>query len=85
MNTTLSQGQEQAKNNPATFEVLTADELAKRLNVPASWIRDQVRSRAVDPIPHLRLGRYCRFQWLSPELAAWLARRKSRAAHSAIC
>ena len=59
------------------FELLTAEELAERLRVPVSWIREQTRSRAMaaDPLPHLRLGRYVRFQWGSPELEAWLRRR----------
>jgi hypothetical protein len=61
----------------ALYELLTAEDLAKRLRVPASWIREQTRSRnlADDPLPHLRLGRYVRFQWGSPELQAWLHRR----------
>jgi hypothetical protein len=60
-----------------TFELLTAEELADRLRVPASWIREQTRSRSLqgDPLPHLRLGRYIRFQWGSPELEEWLRRR----------
>jgi len=52
------------------FELLTAEELAERLWVPPSWIREQTRSRSLhgDPLPHLRLGRYVRFQWGSREL-----------------
>lgn len=59
------------------FELLTAEELAGRLRVPASWIREQTRSRSLqgDPLPHLRLGRYIRFRWGSPELEGWLGRR----------
>lgn len=59
------------------FELLTAEGLAQRLCVPPSWIREQTRSRSLDgdPLPHLRLGRYVRFQWGSPELEAWLRRR----------
>ncbi len=59
------------------YELLTAEDLAKRLRVPPSWIREQTRSRSLDgdPLPHLRLGRYVRFQWGSPELQAWLRRR----------
>jgi hypothetical protein len=59
------------------YELLTAEDLAKRLRVPTSWIREQTRSRSLqgDPLPHLRLGRYVRFQWGSPELQAWLRRR----------
>lgn len=59
-----------------SYEVIDSDELARRLNMPARWVRSQVRSRAADPIPHLQLGRYIRFEWNSPELLAWLARRR---------
>ena len=31
---------------------------------------------SADRIPHLRLGKYVRFRWGSPELAQWLARRQ---------
>lgn len=66
-----------SKNTPERFELLTSEQLADRLNVPPSWIREQTRSRALnaDPLPHLRLGRYVRFRWESPELEAWLRRR----------
>ena len=60
------------------YEVLTAEELAARLRVPVTWVRQQVRTRAADPIPHFRLGRYVRFAWGSPELARWWERRKAR-------
>lgn len=59
------------------FEVLDAEELAKRWKVPASWVREQCRSRAVDPIPHVQLGRYVRFSFGSPALTAWWERRQS--------
>jgi hypothetical protein len=66
-----------SKKAPARYELLTADQLAERLNVPPSWVREQTRSRALDadPLPHLRLGKYVRFRWESPELEAWLQRR----------
>lgn len=65
-----------SKKEVKQYELLTAEQLAERLNVPPSWVRDQTRSRAqVDPLPHLRLGRYVRFRWDSPELEAWLRRR----------
>jgi hypothetical protein len=41
-----------------------------------------------DPIPHLRLGRYIRFRWGSPELEAWLKRRlfaKSLPSNTTLC
>jgi hypothetical protein len=61
---------------PLTCQVIDANELAARWNLPASWIREQTRSRAVDPIPHFRFGRYVRFQWGDPELTKWLERRR---------
>jgi hypothetical protein len=72
-------GEEQAGNKNVGqgpfFEVITAEELAKRWQVPASWVREQTRSRATDPIPHARLGRYVRFCWGSPDLDRWWIRR----------
>ena len=38
------------------FEIIDSEELAKRWGVPETWVRDQVRRRALDPIPHVRLG-----------------------------
>jgi hypothetical protein len=64
---------------PTSFELIESDELARRLNLPASWVRDQVRSRATDPIPCLRFGRYVRFQWGHPDLIEWLERRRKGA------
>lgn len=61
----------------AKWEVIDAMELAKRWSLPASWIREQTRSRATDPLPHVRFGKYVRFAWLSPELEQWLNRRRS--------
>ena len=59
----------------AQYEIINAEELARRWSLPESWVRDQTRSRATDPIPHLRFGRYVRFRWGSPELNGWLERR----------
>lgn len=55
-----------------TFELIDAIELARRWNVPASWIRSHTRRRTTDELPHLKLGRYVRFRWASPELERWL-------------
>jgi hypothetical protein len=59
-----------------TYEIVDASELARRLSVPKSWILEQTRSRAEDPIPCLRLGKYVRFEWGCPALAKWLERRR---------
>jgi hypothetical protein len=72
------------------FELLTPVELAARLKVPTTWVRDRTRSRGLDGdvIPHLRLGRYIRFRWGSKELEAWLQRRlyaKSQRTSTPVC
>lgn len=59
------------------YEVIDAGELAKRWSLPETWIREQTRSRAADPIPCIRFGRYIRFEWNSPHLQEWYARRRN--------
>jgi hypothetical protein len=62
---------------PYAFEVIDSAELAKRWCVPESWVRDQVRTRAQDPIPHVRLGKYIRFEWEGEPLQEWWARHRT--------
>jgi excisionase family DNA binding protein len=50
--------------------LLTADEIAEKMAVPASWVRAHTRARTLDPLPVVRLGRYTRFRWSAVE--AWL-------------
>jgi hypothetical protein len=57
------------------YEFIDCSELARRLAVPTSWVRDQVRSRSRDPLPHVNLGKYVRFLWGSPALDLWICRR----------
>jgi hypothetical protein len=59
-----------------SYEVVDATELAERWRVPVSWIREQTRSRATDPLPCVRLGRYIRLEWNSPTLAEWWNQRR---------
>jgi len=61
-----------------SYEVLDAAELARRWNVPISWVREQTRDRAADPLPCVRLGKYVRFEWNSPKLIAWWAKRRTQ-------
>jgi hypothetical protein len=51
-------------------DVLTPQELAKRLKVPLSWIYKQSARHGPDSIPVLRCGMYLRFSW--PEVCIWL-------------
>jgi len=59
----------------AQYEFIDCEKLASRWALPETWVREQVRSRAVDPLPHVRFGKYVRFRWASPELEAWAERR----------
>ena len=56
------------------IEALDCAELAKRLRLPESWVRNHVRGRTPlsQQIPHLKFGRYVRFRWGSRELNAWI-------------
>ena len=58
--------------------LLTAKEVAELLAVPESWVREATREGR---IPHLRLGRYRRYQ--PAAIDAWLTenRHGSRGGH----
>lgn len=62
--------------------LLTPQQLAERLSVPVSWIREKTRERArvrdKDPLPVVRLGKYVRFSW--PAVEAWIKRQELTAA-----
>lgn len=49
-----------------TEPLLNAEQAGALLNVPASWVLQEARA---DRIPHIRLGRYVRFEALV--LEAW--------------
>jgi excisionase family DNA binding protein len=59
--------------------LLTPEQLAERLAVPVSWVREKTRERArlrdENPLPVCRLGRYVRFRWSDVE--AWLERQNA--------
>ena len=59
-----------------TAVLLTPEQLAKKLAVPVTWIREKTRRRArkrdADPLPITPLGKYVRFRW--EEVDAWLKR-----------
>ena len=56
-----------------TGPLLDAKGAAELLNVPASWVLAEARA---DRIPHLRLGRYVRFD--AAELEAWCKAQHQR-------
>lgn len=63
--------------SPNSPSLLTPEELAAKLAVPPSWVRERTRERARiregDPLPCIRLGRYVRFSWAQVE--AWVIRQ----------
>lgn len=50
-----------------TERLVDAQAVAERLGVPASWVRESTRSGAM---PHVRLGRYVRYDL--DDVALWL-------------
>ncbi len=42
--------------------LLTAQEVAELLNVPVSWVYERTRRRGAGRLPHLKLGKYLRFE-----------------------
>lgn len=58
------------------YEILILVEFAERLRVKPNTIREYLRSRCPDPVPHLRMGRKPLFEWGSPWLEAWICRRR---------
>ncbi len=62
--------------NALSIEIIDSKELASRWRLPESWVRDRVRARSDDPLPHVKVGRYVRFEWGSPELVEWWARHR---------
>ena len=45
-----------------TVELITVQELAKKLKVPVSWVY-QLTRLGQDAIPHVKMGKYVRFDW----------------------
>lgn len=63
------------------IEILTPQQLAERLQVKPSWVYEQTRNRSgvrnPDPLPHIKMGLYLRFDWR--DVLAWLDRQKQYA------
>jgi excisionase family DNA binding protein len=53
--------------------LLTVKELAQRLGVNTSWVYQYTRPGISNTIPHVRAGKYCRFQY--EEVLRWLEKR----------
>ncbi len=67
----------QEKVKMSTSETIDAQQLAERWRVPKTWVRNWTRQGyANDPIPHVKLGKYVRFEWGSTALMEWWNRRR---------
>jgi excisionase family DNA binding protein len=51
-------------------ELLTVSEIAQALKVPVSWVYDRTRFRGAQRMPHIKLGKYLRFELA--EVRSWL-------------
>ena len=49
---------------------MTVAEIAGFLKVPVSWVYERTRRRGIDKLPHVRLGKYLRFD--PAEIRGWL-------------
>ena len=43
-------------------ELMDVAETARVLNVPISWVYERTRRRGNERIPHIKLGKYLRFE-----------------------
>ncbi|HEX4997906.1 MAG TPA: helix-turn-helix domain-containing protein, partial [Terriglobia bacterium] len=55
-------------------ELLTAGDVAALLKVPLSWVYSRTRRRRGDTLPHIRLGKYVRFE--EAQIRRYLNRRR---------
>lgn len=56
-------------------ELLTVQQIAEVLQVPASWVYGRMRKRSPEQLPAYRLGKYWRFD--RNEVLAWVARHQA--------
>jgi hypothetical protein len=61
------------KHQPVEFhpaDLVPVEEVAKRLHVEVTWIREKVRRRSPNPMPCYNLGRHLLFSW--PDVSNWI-------------
>jgi excisionase family DNA binding protein len=46
----------------ARKRLLTVEEVADMLQVPKSWVYARTRRRGLEQLPHLKVGKYLRFE-----------------------
>ena len=59
------------------IDLLTADQLARKLNITVSWIYAHTRKKEDNSIPYLKIGKYIRFS--ESDVRLWLhSKQKNR-------
>ena len=48
-------------NGEYSAQLLTVSEIAQTLRVPISWVYERTRRRGFERMPHIKLGKYLRF------------------------
>ena len=48
--------------NEWNSDLMTVGEIAHVLHVPISWVYERTRRRGNERIPHIKLGKYLRFE-----------------------
>src|SRR5271170_3685215 len=57
-------------NGAYSAQLLTVAEIAQTLKVPVSWVYERTRRRGFERMPHIKLGKYLRFD---PDMVSeWL-------------
>jgi hypothetical protein len=66
----------------AKSKLWTPEDLAGYLGVPVSWIYKRTRKNGPELIPHVKLGKYVRFDPNSEAFQRWLERHEKKPAGS---
>lgn len=69
----------QAPPAPEASELLTVQEAAQFLRVAVSWIYEHVRPDAGERLPHVKLGKYLRFD--RRDLRAYIDAKRDESRH----
>ena len=61
-------------------DLMTIDELARKLQIPVSWVYSRVRQKGENSIPHFKIGKYVRFH--EAAVKKWLDNQQKNKANS---
>jgi len=50
------------ENGSGNRRLLTVEQVAEKWQVPRSWIYERTRRRGLEQLPHVKLGKYIRFE-----------------------